>query len=356
MISDFELALRELADRTKSLSNRLLANLSSPTRAESDAFAAYMRQTDAERRREILARMVQMSEANFSLDYVILFRACLNDPDAIVRRHAIEGLWEDETLSLVEPLIRLLASDPDVDVRAAAAASLGRFVFLGECEELDERRTARIRNALESAIDNAAEDPQVVRRAVEAIAYINDNRVRRIIDRAYASEDNSMRESAVFAMGRSADLFWADTVLSELSADSAAMRYEAARACGELQLKSAVGPLIKLGADPDREVQSMAAWALGQIGGKRARAALESWAASDDEALSQVANEAIQELEFSNQPLDLLVYNPDDSEVAQIELDEEDEEEDESFDEDDEDDDAFEKDEEWTDDVLKLDE
>ncbi len=198
--------------------------------------------------------------------------------------------------------------------------SLGRFVFLAECDELDTPRMAKIRQALERAIEDPQEDSEVIRRAIESISYINDERVRGIIDRAYEQGDSRMRESAVFAMGRSADLIWSETVLEELQDTSAAMRYEAARACGELQLKRAVGPLIRLVQDPDREIQGMAIWSLGQIGGERARMALERFAESDDALLSTAALEALDELEFAVRPMDLLVHEADETGYTEFEI------------------------------------
>ncbi len=345
MDSEFEISLSRLQDESQSLSYELLALFSGPSRAERDAFIHCWHGLSVERRREAIARMVELAEESFEIDFVALFRACLEDDDAIVRRQAIEGLWEDESISLVEPLLKLISGDSDVAVRAAAAMSLGRFVFLAECDELDPQRTARVRQALERAIQDPQEDPEVVRRAIESIAYINDEWVRDVIDRAYEQGDSRMRESAVFAMGRNADPIWADTVLEELGNDSTAMRYEAARACGELQIKQAIGPLIRLAQDPDREVQGMAVWSLGQIGGERARIALERWAESNDEALSAAASEALDELEFATRPMDLFVHEGDETGFTEFEL----------TDGEDEDDlDDLDDDEDWTDDALDL--
>jgi HEAT repeat protein len=333
MALDFETALQELAQEDTPLSSHSLAMLSATTRAETEAFCSWWQSISEQRQREIIARMVDLAEESFELDYMALFRHCLTSSDPVVRRYAIEGLWEDESANLVAPLTSMLARDPDVDVRAAAASSLGRFIFAAECEELDEQHETKIRNALEHVIADRKEDVAVVRRAVESIAFINDNRVRRIIDRAYEHDDERMRQSAVFAMGRSADVFWADTVLLELDNSSAAMRYEAVRACGELQLKRAVEPIIKLLQDPDREVQEMAVWSLGQIGGKRAKTILDALAASDDELLSSAAFDAIDELEFSVRPLDLIVHELDgtDSERGELLAEDEEGDEDESF-------------------------
>ena len=320
MVSGFELALGELCDEGKLLSGQLLARLSGLSRAERDAFVQCWQGLKVERRREAIAKMVELAEESFEIDFIVLFRSCLEDADSVVRQHAIEGLWEDESANLVEPLLRLFSTDPDAGVRAAAAMSLGRFVFLAECDELDAPRMAKIRQALERAIEDPQEDPEVIRRAIESIAYINDERVRGIIDRAYEQGDSRMRESAVFAMGRSADLIWSEAVLEELQDTSAAMRYEAVRACGELQLKRAVGPLIRLVQDPDREIQGMAIWSLGQIGGERARIALGRFAESDDELLSTAALEALDELEFAVRPMDLLVYEVDETGYTEFEI------------------------------------
>ena len=45
-----------------------------------------------------------------------------------------------------------------------------------------------------------------------------------------------MRQSALFAMGRTADSRWAKVVLSELESHEPAMRFEAAQAAGEMGL------------------------------------------------------------------------------------------------------------------------
>jgi HEAT repeat protein len=83
------------------------------------------------------------------------------------------------------------------------------------------------------------------------------------------------------------------------------MRYEAARACGELQVRRAVPALIELISDSDREVRVAAVTALGQIGGKRARQVLERLCQDGDEVMQLVAEDALAELELAEQPLNL---------------------------------------------------
>lgn len=338
MVSDFELALQELSESDAQLTYRRLSMLSCPSREETAAFAAFWEGRDSQRRQQIISRMVELAEERFELDFVDLFRYCLGDPSSEVRRLAIEGLWEAEEHDLAVTLSKMATTDPAVEVRSAAASSLGRFLFMVECEELDERYARMIREALETIITNPNESVEVVRRAIESIAFINDDKVRRMIGEAYDHADARMRQSAIFAMGRSADPIWSETVFTELGNESAAIRYEAARASGELQLKRAVPQLVQLAQGPDREIQNVSIWALGQIGGKQARRALEKWLESDDEDLSAAAAEALDEMDLLAQPLELFVYEPENTEWDELGLmgeDEEDEdEEDEEADED----------------------
>ncbi|MHB9032964.1 MAG: HEAT repeat domain-containing protein [Anaerolineae bacterium] len=311
MATLFEIALTNLVDENQVVSSKTIAMLSSPNRSESDAFIKAWGTLPAERRRSVIAKMVEMSEERFDLDYAALYRICLNDPDAEVRRSAIEGLWEDEGWDVANILIRLMRTDPDQMVRASAATSLGRYVFMAECEELEPARAQRLRKALEEVIDNPKESPEVIRRAVEAIAYINDDRIIQIIESIYNQRDEAMKTSAVFAMGRNADSHWNNIVVEEMENASAAIRYEAARASGEMQLDRAVTRLINLVQDIDAEVQQMAIWALGQIGGKQAEAVLKKLSASTNEALSDAASEALDALEFDARPMDMIVHNVD---------------------------------------------
>ena len=114
----------------------------------------------------------------------------------------------------------------------------------------------------------------------------------------YVAENEQMRQSAVVAMGRSADERWSDTVLHELVSPDPEMRYHATRAAGELQLREAVVDLVELTNDADVRIQAMALWSLGQIGGATAKKTLQRFAGGEDEGLASVAEEALQELEF----------------------------------------------------------
>jgi len=308
MAAEFERALNDVLEREGVLRAGHVAGLSGPSREEIDLFVARLLEDRSERKRELFDVMVRAAEDSFELDFTDLFRPFLNDADPAIRRLAIEGLWEDEGADLVQPMLGALRSDADALVRAAAAMSLGRYLWLVICEELPARVGQRIEAALRAAFNDPGEDVEVRRRAVEAMAFGSEEWVRTSIERAYDDDNPLMRESAVFAMGRNADPVWTETVLAEMLSESPSMRYEAARAAGEMQLRRAVTRLIALVQDPDTEVNQMAVWALGQIGGKRARATLEKLVDGDNEALSAAASEALDDLGFAERPLDLMVH------------------------------------------------
>lgn len=257
-----------------------------------------------ELRRQLVTRLVELAEADFEVNFNAIFRMGLEDEDAQVRAASVEGLWEDEDVRLVPVLVARLREDEDTDVRAAAATSLGRFILLGELEKIRPEPRNVAYEALLAACQDRQEQLEVRRRALESLAYVGNETVAELIRQAYAAPEEKMRVSAVFAMGRSGDMRWATWVRRELFSPNPELRYEAARACGELQLTDTVPELEELADDVDPEVQEAALWALGQIGGDRARKILERYCLEGNEAAQAAAEAALDELEFLHGDLD----------------------------------------------------
>ena len=250
-----------------------------------------------ELRRQLIATLVEVAEADFEVNFGEVFRLGLDDQDAEVRKTAIEGLWEDQDVRLVPPLaIRL--KDEEASVRAAAATSLGRFVLLGELGKIRPDPFAQAYEALLTVCQNAAEHFDVRRRALESLSYVAAEDIVVLIREAYTAPEEKVRVSAVFAMGRSADAQWSPQVKQELFSPNPEMRYEAAWACGELQLTDTVPELEELAEDVDPEVQEAALWALGQIGGDKAREILQRYCTAECESTRLAAEAALDELEF----------------------------------------------------------
>lgn len=299
MAEDLEFTLRKLADESRPVHMTNLAPLSDMPRGQAEVFRTAWEDFSSERRLELARALVEQAESNIHLNFFAILRELLRDPDAEVRRLAIEGLWEDNRASLVTPLATLAIEDPAPAVRAAAAASLGRFVLAGVLDEIAAEPAEQAEETLRTVWHRQGEVTEVRRRALEGLAYVELPDVRELIHMAYYDEDPLLRQSAVFAMGRSADRRWAKFVLAELESRLEAMRFEAAVAAGELNLPTAVKSLIRLLEDRDRTVREAAATSLGQIGGPAARRALEEAAGSGDETLADAAETALEELRFA---------------------------------------------------------
>lgn len=304
--------------------SRLYA-LSAPTRDNMRVFARVWSEIDVERRRPIITNLAEIAEASFHVDFRRIFRHALEDPDPTVRATAVDGLWEDESHDLIERFCFMLEHDLSADVRASAAQALGKYVLQAELDELDLEPAEHIRVILQDVFYDEPEDIEVRRRALESIAYYDHAETREMIRTAYEEPPHEMQVSAIFAMGRSTDPYWNDIVLMELDNPSPEIRFEAARAGGELRIKRAVPALLDLLLDLDREIQEAAIWALGQIGGKRAREALEILVQGDDPGLADAAEEAFGELLLMDGEIGLPLYDFDLSENEEIGLDELDE-------------------------------
>ena len=308
-----EALLKHLADESQPLSVAKLYALSNLEKDDVERVKAAWPAVPGERRSAAMRHLADITESNFEVNFEPVFRLALGDAEPSVREAALDGLWEDEDPALIPTLVKLLQADPAQEVRAAAASTLGHFVYLDEIEEIPSGRITPALQALRTTIASTSEPLEVRRRAVEAISFSCADDVPDIIRTAYASPDETMRVSAVFAMGSSADEQWIDTVISELEAQLPAMRYEAARAAGELEARSAAPTLARLLDDPDVEAQTMAVWALGQIGGDRARKLLTRVTKGDDEALAEAATEALEEMDWMHgleRDMPLFVFDP----------------------------------------------
>jgi HEAT repeat protein len=313
MSNKLDACLVSLADESRPVRTINLADISDLSRSEVAVFQAAWRDLHPARRLELISAMVEQAETNIHLIFHAALRACLTDDDAQVRRLAIEGLWEDERVNLVAPLAEILGHDTSADVRAAAATSLGRFVLLGVLGDIAERPAQEAEDALHAAWRRSGEPVAVRRRVLESLSYTDTPDLHAMVNDAYYSDDALMRQSAIFAMGRSANPRWNKSVLAELNAPDAAMRFEAAEAAGEMAIRAAVQPLIHRLDDTDEDVREAAALALGKIGGPAARRALEMLVAGDDERLAEAATEALEELLFNSDHDDDALLNAADS-------------------------------------------
>jgi len=311
---DFSKTIALLLDLNQPFPPKELYQFSDLSPKDAGALEAAWTEIPVERRRSLMQDLAEIAEANYEVNFAAVFRLGLTDADVEVRAGAISGLWEEEDPELIAPFIEFLNTDPDATVRAAAATALGRYVYLGEIAEVPEEYLRRIESALLAVFTTKKDVLDVRRRALEAIAYSNRDEVPRLIEAAYASSESKYRISAVFAMGRSTDKRWTARVLAELENGTPEMRFEAARAAGELELSEAVPNLSKLAEDGDQQVREAAIWSLGQIGGPEARAALQKLLAAAAEDDKEFIEDAVENLVFNEglQDFALLALDEDD--------------------------------------------
>jgi HEAT repeat protein len=195
-------------------------------------------------------------------------------------------------------------------------------VYLGEVEQLPGPQARRVEDTLIGVV-GSHDDLEVRRRALEAVAFSGRPQVAELIEQADASPDRPFRISAVFAMGRSADARWKDRVLSELESGDPELRYEAARAAGELELREAVPVLQRMVEEGDLQVREAAIWSLGQVGGDEARAVLLDLLQEAEDDERDFIEDALENLTFQDELAEFPLLNLDDDELDEL-LDDED--------------------------------
>ena len=284
------------------LSAANIAALSGIAMGEVGEAADVWAQAPPERRRELVERMVEMAEANVDIEFDAFLCHALADADAAVRERAAAGLWETDDRRVALQLLDALGADPSPAVRAAAARSLGHFALLAETGKLLDRDRDLIYEGLAELLREDGQPPEVRRRALEALGVFDTPEVAEWIARAYHSADAPLRQSALFAMGRSCDPRWLPSILDELESDDPAMRYEAANAAREQGDATAAPRLSRMLSDGDAQVRMAAVQALGGVGGPTALRVLREAAESDDPALREAAQEAVAAANASDDP------------------------------------------------------
>ena len=301
-----EVFIRAVADESEPLTEAPFHEASDPSPTEVVEFDRFLSTLESEERREVLTAMVEQAEDNLELNFTSIFRHCLKDDDDRLAQLGIEGLWEQEERWLVSELAELLRSERGPQVRAAAALALGKFPLLALEGKIQPQDGALVYRVLMDFLEDDIEDLEVRRRCLEAVAPFNTDEVRDYIRWAFDDEDQDLRSSSIYAMGRTGETRWLPTLLQELESSDAAVRYETAHACGELGEQQAAPQLIALLIDEDPEVRLAGIAALGKLGGVEARRALIDCVRDGDAAMSEAAHAELESLEFLDDPMRLL--------------------------------------------------
>lgn len=289
----FAEALMQL-DGVEPPSDIALQALSGASKEQLPELEKVWRMLAPERRAMIIDRLREIAVDDVEAEFSIAFRVGLRDTDASVRAASALGLWEDESPDVITPLVQALRHDSADAVRAAAAYSLGHYLYASEIGRLAAGRGREIYDALLYAVRHSPDESPVYQRALESLGYAGTPDVEFFVRSAHASDDPALRLSAVIAMGRSSNQSYQPLVRGELQHVSPAIRREAARAAGELEDVDAVKDLGELIDDSEAPVREAALEALAKAGGLEAKRLIDAVIASADEDLKTKAEEASQ--------------------------------------------------------------
>lgn len=259
----------------------------------------------AERRFQLISKMVQLSEEDFILDFTRIFKMGINDLEEEIRIKSLDGLALEDKYIYARPIIGILRTDESPKVRSAAAEALGKFALMAECGDMPEAIGQEVIAILIETLQNIREPLSVRRHALESIACCNQELIEHYIEEYYYSDDPGVKASAIFSMGLNCNSRWSRYLIDEMQSETAEFRYEAARAAGEIGDEEAIPHLLKLVDDNDAQVQESAISSLGKIGGAEAKRALQKLCKTADARIKAAANAALTELLACENPLSL---------------------------------------------------
>ncbi|MGV8049007.1 MAG: HEAT repeat domain-containing protein [Anaerolineaceae bacterium] len=301
--SNIQEVIKHLLDQENPFPATMLYQLSDLSREDCRDLRGVWNNLPLTRRRSLMEDLVNLSESDYLLMFEEVGKIALDDPDPEVLISAIDLLFQAEDEHLVPVFLKLLQQPQQNDrVRAAAANALGPYVFLGEIEELQFELLRTIEDALLKAYTEDASD-LVRRRALESLGYSSREEVPPLLRSASASSEAAWIESAMFAMGKSADDQWQNLVLDNLDHEDLNVRIQAIHAAGELSLNQARQSLIKVLNQElvDQDIRHEAIWALSQIGGEDVENLFERLLEeTDDEDEMDLLEESLDELNFTN--------------------------------------------------------
>jgi hypothetical protein len=312
--NSFQTVLDALLDTKRDFPRRYLTQFSDMDPLELKTLQDVWSRVGLSRKLTLLEGLQSLAEEDTLVNFDDFARPLLNDPDAQVRIHALRLLNESEDAKLIPQLLTMLRKDADVNVRAAAAHTLGYFVALGELDVIPQKAYGEIKASLLESARGEDEAP-VRRQALESLGFSSDEQVVKLIESALKKTDLEWQASVLTAMGRSADERWEEDVLRGLADEDSRVRNAAAQAAGNLGLKSARLALLRMLEDEDDDdVTSSVIWSLSQIGGEDVRTYLESLLdQTEDDEQAEFLEEALDNLAFTEDldRFELMAFDPD---------------------------------------------
>jgi len=271
-----------------------LPELSGLTGPEAEEFGQLWLEWTSERVIDIVTRMADLQEEQPDVEFETIFKQGIIHPSAGVRVASLKGLEESGDRTLVRPLCSMLKSDPEVEVRAAAAIPLAYLSAMAQTGKFSKRYEETLIDVLYGVLDDEREVTDVKLKALEAVSVFDDERLDAHIEAAWAASDIHARQSSLFAMGRTSNPKWVDKVIADLEHDVVSVRYEATMAMGELADEEHLSTLEAPLDDADLTVQLAAISAIERIGGDIAKGQLEKKLLSPEPRVVELVQQALQ--------------------------------------------------------------
>jgi len=280
------------------------------TPADLEAVKKVWPQVSVKRKINLLQDLESLMEADTLVSCDDFARFALQDEDPNVRTQSISLLWECEDTGLIAIFGDLLTNDANENVRAAAADALGKFILLGELEEIPARSFRRAFDILIRSFPSELFEG-VQQQIVRSLSYSSDDKIFPLIQEAYARPSKSWRIAALESMGRSADDRWKANILEMMHSLDEDYQYEAVRAAGEIELKAAKSTLLDmlLAENQNSDLRYQIIWALSKIGGRDVREKIrEMLENTEDEEEIDVLEIALDNLELSEDDPSLEIF------------------------------------------------
>lgn len=259
-------------------------------------------EVNRDRKYNLLGNLKSLMKANTLVSCDDIGYFALQDDDPRIRSQAISLLWECSDINLISIFTNFLQNDSNFEVKASAAAALGKFVLLGELEEIPEESANMVQDLLITEYIKTENDP-TKQRILESLGYSSNKKVNQFISDALKKDDKKWQLSALFAMSRSANNIWEKVVVEKLTDLDPDIQIEAIKAAGELEIESAKELIIEYmeSSTPDEEIHTQAIWALSKIGGNDIRELFEEMVEeNDDDEKTDMLEMAMDNLDFNN--------------------------------------------------------
>ena len=294
--------INNLLDSKKPFNPQFLHFFSDISIDDLDKIKSIWSEITRDRKYNLLRDLESLMEANtlVSCDEIGYF--ALQDDDPRIRSQAIPLLWECSDIKLISIFMNFLQNDSNFEVNASAAAALGKFVLLGELEEIPEEPAKMVQDLLINEYIKTENDT-TKRRILESLGYSSNEKVNQFISSALKKDDKKWHLSALFAISRSANNIWDKVVVEKLTDLDPDIQIEAIKAAGELEIESAKEQIIEFmkSSTPDEELHMQAIWALSKIGGNEIKELFEEMIEeSEDDEKADILEMAMDNLDLAN--------------------------------------------------------